>query len=305
MDKSPVVYKSNTLITAGYDITVYEWRILVACIAQIRKDEVIDEKRVFTVKAADIARLSGVSPTSCYGELKKAALRLGDRKVVLPHGMTADSESDENTRVTWVPAVSYSKRGALVRLRFAAEIIPYISQLNAKFTHYKVTDIMMLSTGTAMHLFEILIQWRTTQFVRVPLEQLRFMLALTDKYPEYKDLRKRVIEPTIAEINQRTPIEVEWTPVKNGRTIVALDFSYKFKSGTQQQLDKIPFDKAPPVPLKPRVLKRPRKVKGDPEWLTRDYVQQQALAWRVSVVEAEARIREEHGLPETPQTSLL
>lgn len=182
-----------------------------------------------------------MSRTSCYNELKKAALRLGDRKAILPHGMTSDAETDENTRVTWVSAVSYSKRGALVRLRFAAEFMPYISQLNEKFAHYKVTDIMALSTCTAMDLFKILIQWRTIQFVQVPLEQLRFMLALTDKYPEYNVLRKRVIEPTIAKINQRMPIEVEWILVKNGSTIVALDFRYKFKGANPELLDEIPL----------------------------------------------------------------
>ncbi|WP_144957895.1 replication initiation protein [Pseudomonas oryzihabitans] len=246
-----------------------------------------------------------MSRTSCYNELKKAALRLGDRKAILPHGMTSDAETDENTRVTWVSAVSYSKRGALVRLRFAAEFMPYISQLNEKFAHYKVTDIMALSTCTAMDLFEILIQWRTIQFVQVPLEQLRFMLALTDKYPEYNVLRKRVIEPTIAKINQRMPIEVEWILVKNGSTIVALDFRYKFKGANPELLDEIPFDQTSKQPAARKAPQKcPRKTKGDPEWLTREYIQQ-ALIRRTTVADAETRIRDEHGLPETPQSTLL
>ncbi|WP_165904703.1 replication initiation protein [Pseudomonas sp. JUb52] len=303
-----MVYKANSLVTSGFDISVYEWRILVACIAQIRKDEAIDEARIFTVKATDIAEMAGVSTNNCYGELKKAAERLGDRKVTLNQGMGADARRDEKTRVTWVPAVSYSPSGGLVRLRFAAEIIPYISQLTEKFTHYKLTDIMALSTGTAMHLFEILIQWRTTQYVRVPLEQLRFMLGLVGKYPDYRELRKRVIDPAVKEINEHTPIEVEWTPVKDGRTVVAVDFSYQFKDGDAKLIEQDPEPEEKPAlaehPAKLRAAKR-RKTTGDPEWLTRDYIKQQALAWRVSIEDAEERIRAEHGLPETPQAVLL
>ena len=312
MARTPVVYKANSLVTSGFDLTVYEWRILVACIAQIQKDEAIDEGRIFTVSAVDISEMAGVSIKNCYGELKKAAERLGDRKVTLNQGMGADARRDEKTRVTWVPAVSYSPSGGLVRLRFAAEIIPYISQLTEKFTHYKITDIMALSTGTAMHLFEILIQWRTTQYVRVPLEQLRFMLGLVGKYPEYKELRKRVIDPSVSEINEHTPIEVEWTPVKEGRTVVAVDFSYRFKDGPDlidhdAEPEKEVDAKAPaassPSP-RPRATRR-RKTTGDPEWLTRSYIEQQALAWRVNAMEAEARIRAEHGLPDQPQAGLL
>ncbi len=47
------------------------------------------------------------------------------------------------------------------------------------------------------------------------------MLAVEDKYQQFKDLNKMIIKPAIAELNEKSDLVVTVETVKKGRTVVA------------------------------------------------------------------------------------
>lgn len=67
------------------------------------------------------------------------------------------------------------------------------------------------------------------------LSRLREFLDLQSKYPSVKDLRKYVLEPAVAEINQHTDINLNMEPQRKGRSIVA--FSFSITSSEQMPLN--------------------------------------------------------------------
>lgn len=253
MDQLPMVYKHNALVDAQMDLDAYENRILVCCISQIQKDEVIDGNRIFTIKASDVIGLSGLNKGSSYTALKEACKSLQQKVVTLPYGLDGKPLKVGHVATTVIaPSVEYYEQTATIGLSFAPAIIPYISQLNGHYTHYALADVMRMGSGKAMHLYEILIKKRQDQYIHLSLEQLRFALALEDKYPDYKDLKKRVIQPLVDEISQISPIRVKWDPIKQGlRKIVGVAFSYEWKDGMPRNIPPLP----PPlevVPAKPK-----------------------------------------------------
>jgi len=80
-EKDLQVCKSNALVDASYRLSVAEQRIMLACIAQIRRDQQITDEVLYSVSATDIAELTGSTTNADYSELKKAALRLKRREV--------------------------------------------------------------------------------------------------------------------------------------------------------------------------------------------------------------------------------
>ncbi|TBT33550.1 RepB family plasmid replication initiator protein, partial [Vibrio parahaemolyticus] len=52
-------------------------------------------------------------------------------------------------------------------------------------------------------------------------------LGISDKYPLFKDLNKRVIKPSIEELNQRSDLIIRYETIKKGRTVTGLSFSFK------------------------------------------------------------------------------
>jgi plasmid replication initiation protein len=67
------------------------------------------------------------------------------------------------------------------------------------------------------------------------LNDFKSALGISDKYPEYKDLAKRVIKPAIEELNQRSDLVIKFDTIKKGRNIAALVF--EFKQSNQLKMD--------------------------------------------------------------------
>ena len=74
---------------------------------------------------------------------------------------------------------------------------------------------------------ELLIRFIKTSNRYIKLSSLREIFQLEKKkYTRFADLRKWVIEPSIREINEKTKWEVSWVPVKTGKRITSVSFSF-------------------------------------------------------------------------------
>jgi len=53
------------------------------------------------------------------------------------------------------------------------------------------------------------------------------MLGLESKYIEFRAMNQLVLKPAIKELNEKSNIIVSVNTVKNGRSVIALDFHFK------------------------------------------------------------------------------
>lgn len=229
MDK-PQVYKSNALIEASYRLTPAEQRIMLVCIAQVRRDKPITDEVLYDVTVADYAALVGTDSHSTYKELADAALRLKRREVWIT-GRPNGKGSHEETLITgWVQSIRYRKNEGRVQLRFTKDMLPYLTQLTEQFTRYALSDVAKLTSSHAIRLYELLCQWRGVGQREVDIEWLRDAFQLGDKYPAIKDFKRRVIDPAVTQINEHSPLWVQWDQRKTGRRVSHLVFIFGDKS---------------------------------------------------------------------------
>ena len=223
--ETPQVYKSNALVEASYRLSVYEQRIVLACIAQVRRDEPLTDQHLYTVSAKQIADMTGTKIGTAYQNLKVASERLFRREVTLyeaPNGT-----GGAKVRLTrWVQEVVYQEAHGTVALRFSQSILPYLSQLTEQFTRYALSDVARMESVHAIRLYELLCQWREAREREVSIDWLRETLQLDGKYSAIKDLKKRVIQPAVDEINEHSPMWVKWDQRKNGRRVTHLVFTF-------------------------------------------------------------------------------
>lgn len=64
----------------------------------------------------------------------------------------------------------------------------------------------------------------------VDIEWLRDAFQLGDKYPAIKDFKRRVIDPAVTQINEHSPLWVQWDQRKTGRRVSHLVFIFGDKS---------------------------------------------------------------------------
>jgi len=112
----------------------------------------------------------------------------------------------------------------MVTLTWSDQILKYISQLNEQFTTYRLGSVGRLQSTYSIRLYELLMQFNRTGDRVINLSDFRELLQLKDKYPQYRDLNKRVITPAVKELNQRSDLEIKFESLKSGRKVVSLSF---------------------------------------------------------------------------------
>ena len=230
------IYKANALVEASYRLTLYEQRIILVCISQVRRDEPLTDKKLYKVSAQEIAEFSGTQLGTAYQNMKSASERLFDRRVSLhesPNGKGA-----ARVKLTrWVQTIEYIEDEGVVALRFGTDMIPYLSQLTEQFTRYSLADIAKMSSTHAIRLYEMLAQWRGKGRREVSLEWFRDALQLDDKYSNIRDLKRWVIEVATHQINEHSPLWVSWEQRKTGRRVSHLIFTFGEKEPEEASIN--------------------------------------------------------------------
>lgn len=232
--QNALVYKANALVEASYRLSLYEQRIVLACIAQVRRDAPLTDQQLYTVSAQQIAKETGVGLKTAYRHLKEASERLFERRVTLHEAPNGKGEG--KVRLTrWVQTVEYREAEGMVALRFGTDMVPYLSQLTAQFTRYALADVAKMTSAHAIRLYELLCQWRDAGEREVELSWFREALQLEDRYGNIRDLKRRVIEPAVEQVNELSPMWVKWDQRKTGRRVSHLIFKFGEKAPEKLQ----------------------------------------------------------------------
>lgn len=219
-------------------LTLAEQRVLLACIAQIDSKAELTENYRFEVTASGVADLAGLdSLSNAYRDLKKAAEKLYERSVII------DDPDLDNPQITqrktrWISSIDYVPGEGKLVLSFSVGIIPYLSQLSKEFTKYKLKHVARFESVYSIRLYELLVQWSSAGEREIEVEWLKKQFQVEDKYDRLGNLKKRVIDPAVAEINEHSNLWVKYSQRKSGRTVTHFQFQFGLKDGAKprQQL---------------------------------------------------------------------
>ncbi len=238
MPKDLQVVKSNHIVSASYRLSVAEQRVILSCIAQLRRDEPVTDEVLYSVKASDLAELCGTDPNTAYRDLAAAAERLFERRITILYEPNGKPRAAQKRLTRWVQDVVYIPGEGRIELRFGKTILPFLTGLTEQFTRYQLSSVAKMTSAHAIRLFELLAQYGSVGSREVAIDQFREWLELEGRYPSIKDLKVRVIDPAITQINEHSPLEVSWTQRKTGRKVTHLTFKFGPKKALQKASEK-------------------------------------------------------------------
>jgi plasmid replication initiation protein len=238
MKKNELVVKSNRLVEASYRLGLNEQRIILYAICRCREEQTgLFPDLPVTITADSFAKqFPSIDKTNVYRQLKEAMDALYERSVTI-HDTDPASGHTRVKKTRWVSEAAYVDGAGNVQVIFTPEVIKYITRLEAEFTSYQLEKVGQMTSAHAVRIYELLAQYRDIGSRIINLKWLRETLQMAaDEYKLTADFIKRVIDPSVAQINKHSDLKVICDPVKTGRAITDFAFKIKVKDRTAKTL---------------------------------------------------------------------
>ena len=235
---SELIVKDNALMNASYNLDLVEQRLILLAIVEARESgKGINANDPLTVHAESYINQFGVHRTTAYQALKDACKDLFARQFSYQEKR---ERGRANITSRWVSQIAYIDETATVEVIFAPAVVPLITRLEEQFSQYDIEQISGLSSAYAVRLYELLICWRSTGKTPViELNEFRKRIGVLDtEYTRTDNLKMRVIELALKQINDHTDITATYEQHKKGRTITGFSFKFKQKKKTESKTSK-------------------------------------------------------------------
>jgi plasmid replication initiation protein len=227
---SELIVKDNALINASYNLDLVEQRLILLAIIEARENgQGINANEPLTIHAESYIHQFGVHRNTAYQALKDACDDLFARQ--FSYQFKNERGNIEHVKSRWVSEVRYVDADAVVKLIFAPAVVPLITRLEERFTKYDIDQISGLSSAYSVRLYELLIQWRSSGKTPViDLTDFRKRIGVLDtEYKRMAQLKERVLNLAIQQINEHTDIIVDYKQQKAGRVIIGFSFTFTQK----------------------------------------------------------------------------
>lgn len=219
-DEKLIVVKHNDLIRAAQQLSLVESRIILACIAQVDSIGVLTSSDRFSVFVSDIYEYLP-NHSNLYADLKEAVERLANRWVYL----LAPSKRTQEMKTRWVHTVSLAENEGRIDLYFSPFITPFLSELSDNFTQYKLDNVMRFQSSYSFGLYELL-KSSMSSTCTLTVEFIQEHFQLSTAYARIDNLKNRVIDAAISDINKNSDMTISYESIKKGRKITAFKFTF-------------------------------------------------------------------------------
>ncbi len=229
---SEIVTKSNDLIKANFKFTLNEYRILMYAVSCVNPMSDVFP-RVLNVDVRKMAKLFDIEINGLYSDIKDAIIRKFFKRE-----LTINLGEEKKKLCHWLDSLTYHDGSSLLELKFSEESIPMLSQLKGQFTNYHIEQIADMKSIYAIRIYEFCILEVNRKrlngcdfFIKVSV--LRQRLELEDKYKDYYDLKRRVLQKAKTEINKHSDLTIDFEEIKQGRAVESIKFIIQRKSGAK------------------------------------------------------------------------
>jgi plasmid replication initiation protein len=214
-----VVAKANDLIRARHSLSTMEQRVLVMMVAKLSRES---EFPVQEIPIHEIADISDIDGSNVYRAAQDICDSLVDQTVDIH-----DQSEEGNRRYTTYNCFSmcqYEEGKGVIRAKFNEDMRPFLLELKRRFTLYLVTVFLRLRSKYSTQIYELLKMRQGLSNLRMSIEEFRWKLGLEDKYQEFAQMKRRVIEQARGELKKRADIYFTYRVIREGRSAKEIQF---------------------------------------------------------------------------------
>jgi len=222
-----LVVKDNRLINACYNLSFPELRIINLAIA---KKGVFDNEHGFmAISAEDYSKAFNVHKNTAYEALEEVVVSLFEKQFSYKIGQVEYTSR-------WIQSIGRNTDNGKIHLKFSDDVLKLINNLSSNFTKYQFKRISNLNSGYAIRLYEIVSKWRSIKKTPlISIDDLKYYFGITSEYSRLEAFKRRILEPALKEINEKTDLTISYEQKKKGRVVAGFVFFIDIKIETQER----------------------------------------------------------------------
>lgn len=231
--------ENEFIMKAHYSLSAVEQKIVLYLASRINpKIDKEFHKQIIPIKELEKIFLNDkdIKWGSVYSYLEKICDKLLDKTIRFNKPLLLDGKMRAiRGRINWfqhILVVENEHKQICLEFKFSDMMKPFLLQLN-QYVKLNVLDVMDMQGKYAIHMYQVFKseRARTRAFskletvIKYDLLEFREYLDIVDKYGSMANLRRRVIEPVIKEVNEYSEeINVRYEYIKRGKTVTGLKF---------------------------------------------------------------------------------
>ena len=233
--------ENRFIFNAQYKLSPREQKLILYLIANMdpQKQERFHEQTVTVREFEKMLKADSKKWGGLYTELRDITKRIRSKGIEFDTNIRVDGHRFPGY-INWFQSVTPMENNegeVCIKFLFSEDLKPYLINLN-QYARINYTEAAMLKSGFAIRMFQIFKAHRgkmreheqVSELV-YELNNLKKLLGIADKYPDFRNFRRRVLNIIEREMNEHTTIDLEkiGTIRNSKRQIVKLIFIFSDK----------------------------------------------------------------------------
>lgn len=235
------------VFNSQYSLSAKQQKIVLHLISLINpKEQTRFHEQI--IRLADIKKLlitEGKKSGSFNEQLQKASDDLIGKQIKFPTKVKFQGHPLPG-RINWFQSIVplYNENGeACLEFLFSEKLKPFLLQLQ-EYAQIDMSETLSLTSGFSIRMFQIfrahrdkVSKYRKNSEISYTIEELKKLLGIVDKYNDWRNLKRKVLDVLATEITNGTSIKVSYAAITKGRKTVGVKFLFydrKVKSDTKE-----------------------------------------------------------------------
>lgn len=232
---------------ARYKLTPREQKLILYMATLLKPED--SDFQTYLVPVSEIEYILKTDATkkhgSFYERLDELLDSITDKKIAFPTDFTLD-EMRMRGYINWVAGAvpKYDEDGVLcVEFGFSPQMKPFLLGLKEKFTQFEFIEVARMRSGFSIRIYQMCKSYyyenirHGRNVLAVGLRELKQRLGISDKYPDFRNFRRKVLDVAKTEINAKTRLFVEYDFIKKGRNITDIRIVINEKDDFSEEVE--------------------------------------------------------------------
>ena len=224
-----IAVQSNALIESSYKMSVKAKRVMLMLLGEVHPLDKDKRNKSLIVHAKDYAEKVGrqltISEKNAHRDLRDGAKEL--QKTIVEFKQRGFISTD-----SVLGQVDYKEGEGWLEAEFTDLIKPHIYDLVASdgYTKLLIDEALQFRRFYTIRFYELLMQFRRDGERFIMVTDLKRVFQIPKKkYAAFSDFRKRVLEPSIKEIQDKTEWSIDYELIKKGTRIHQIEFIFEYE----------------------------------------------------------------------------